>query len=81
MSRVNAADLDLILLEDSVWVPVGRVDLPSYDFALDQFFSCRRPWQRPERITAIGRFGVASNYDELSQQLEQDGIFLVHSPE
>jgi hypothetical protein len=81
MSRVHAENLDLILVEDTVWVLVGRVDLPSYDFALDQFFVCRRPRQRPEQITAIGRFGVASNYDELCQQLSKDGISLVHSPE
>ncbi len=60
---------------------VGEVDLPSYDFSLSQFFACRRPWNRPEQITAIGRFGAATNYDELYQQLAADGIFLVHSPE
>jgi hypothetical protein len=81
MPHVNPENLDLILLEDTIWVLVGAVDLPSYDFSLAQFFACRRPWNRPDRITAIGRFGVATNYDELYQQLAAKGIFLVHSPE
>ncbi|MBD2211865.1 ATP-grasp domain-containing protein [Nostoc linckia FACHB-104] len=81
MFRVNPDNLDLILLEEAVWVLLGEVNLPSYDFSLSQFFACRRPWNRPEQITAIGRFGAVTNYDELYQQLAADGIFLVHSPE
>ncbi|QIR40201.1 ATP-grasp domain-containing protein [Tolypothrix sp. PCC 7910] len=81
MFRVNPDNLDLILLEEAVWVLVGEVNLPSYDFSLSQFFACRRPWNRPEQITAIGRFGAVTNYDELYQQLAADGIFLVHSAE
>ncbi len=81
MPRINPETLDLIHLEEVVWVLVGEVGLPSYDFSLSQFFSCRRPWNRPEQITAIGRFGVSRNYDELYQQLAADGVFLIHSPE
>jgi hypothetical protein len=81
MPRVNPENLDLILLEETVWVLVGQVDLPSYDFSLSQFFACRRPWHRNEPVTAIGRFGVATNYDEIYQQLAAAGILLVHSPE
>ncbi len=80
MPRVDPENLDLILLEDTVWVLVGFVDLPSYDFSLCQFFACRRPWNRPEQITAIARFGAATNYDELYQQFAAEGIFLIHSP-
>jgi ATP-grasp domain, R2K clade family 3 len=81
MPRVNLENLDLILLEEAVWVLIGEVDLPSYDFSLSQFFACRRPWQRSEKVIAIGRFGAATNYDEIYQQLAADGVFLVHSPE
>ncbi|WP_373540536.1 ATP-grasp domain-containing protein [Chamaesiphon sp.] len=80
MPRIDRSNLDLILLEDTVWVLVGKVDLPSYDFNLTQFFSCRRPWQRPEQITAIGRFGAVSNYAKLYAQLAAEGILLIHSP-
>jgi hypothetical protein len=81
MPRVHPDDLDLIFLEDTVWVLVGKVDLPSYDFSLPQFFTCRRPWHRPKQITAIGRFGVTTDYEDLYQKLAADGIILVHSPE
>jgi ATP-grasp domain, R2K clade family 3 len=81
MPHVNRSNLDLILLEDTVWVLVGKVDLPSYDFDLAQFFACRRPWHRPEKIVAIGRFGAVTNYAKLYQELAAEGIFLVHSPE
>ncbi|MBC7880678.1 MAG: ATP-grasp domain-containing protein [Anaerolineae bacterium] len=79
----NAAleNLDLVFLEDSVWVLVGEVNLPSYDFSLAQFFACRRPWNRPKQITAVGRFGVVTDYGFLYQKLEETGISLVHSPE
>jgi hypothetical protein len=69
------------LLEDTVWVLVSKIGLSSYDFNLSQFFSCRHPWQRPEQITAIGRFGAVTNYDELYAELAAEGIFLIHSPE
>jgi hypothetical protein len=66
MSQIAPEQLDLLLLEDTIWVLVGKVDLPSYDFALTDFFACRRPWQRPDRIQAIGRFSVATNYAHLN---------------
>jgi ATP-grasp domain, R2K clade family 3 len=81
MPSVDPENLDLVLLEDSVWVLVGEVELPSYDFSLAQFFSCRRPWNRPKSITAIGRFGVVTDYDALYKKLTETGIFLIHSPE
>ena len=80
MPRIDRANLELILLEETVWVLVGKVGLSSYDFNLSQFFSCRHPWQRPEQITAIGRFGAVTNYDELYAELAAEGISLIHSP-
>ncbi len=81
MPYVDRSNLDLILLEDTVWVLVGEVGLSSYDFNLTQFFfACRHPWQRPAQIHAIGRFGAVSNYDELYAQLAAEGIYLINSP-
>jgi hypothetical protein len=80
MAIIEAADLDLLWLEETLWVLSGAVGVPSYDFNLPNFFMCRRPWQRPTKVTAIARFGVASNYDQLYSQLARDGIDLVHSP-
>jgi ATP-grasp domain, R2K clade family 3 len=80
MPNIDRSELDLILVEDTVWVLIKKINLPNYDFDLTQFFSCRRPWYRPEKVIAIGRFGAVTNYAELYQQLAIEGIFLVHSP-
>lgn len=81
MSFVDLQALDLVCLEDTVWVLMKEVGSPSYDFSLPQFFACRRPWHRSKAVTVIGRFGATTNYDSLYQQLAASGIFLVHSPE
>jgi hypothetical protein len=80
MPNIDRSELDLILVEETVWVLIKKINLPNYDFDLTQFFSCRRPWYRPEKIIAIGRFGAVTNYAEIYQQLATEGIFLVHSP-
>jgi hypothetical protein len=81
MPIVALSSLDLLLLEDTVWLALAPVDVPSYDFDPTPFFACRRPWSRPENITAIGRFGVADNYAELYAQLAVDGIRLINTPD
>jgi ATP-grasp domain, R2K clade family 3 len=81
MAQIQATDLDLIWLEECVWVLSQELGLPSYDFHFSSVFACRRPWQREQPIHAIGRFGVATNYETLHQELAQDQIFLLHSPE
>ena len=37
---------------------VRRIGDPAYDFAFDNFFACRRPYDRPDQVTAIGRVGA-----------------------
>jgi hypothetical protein len=81
MFRTRPENLDLILLEETIWILAGNIDSPSYDFSFSQLFACRRPWNRPEKLTAIGRFGAVTDYDRAYQELSTDGIFLVHSPE
>jgi hypothetical protein len=81
MPVVDVARLDVFLLEDAVWLIAGETGLPSYDFAFEHFFACRHPWQRPESVEAIGRFGASTNYAELYAELMYTGISLVHTPE
>jgi hypothetical protein len=81
MSSIEPSKLDLFLLEDVVWIAAAPTGLPVYDFPFQNFFACRHPWQRPERIIAIGRFGVTTNYQELHKRLADEGVLLVHSPE
>jgi hypothetical protein len=68
-------------LEQTVWLAEVRIDLPVYDFPFETYFACRRPYERPDRITAIARFGAASNYLDLYRELLAEGIQLVHTPE
>ena len=81
MPEVSADSLDLFCLEDTVWIACAETGLSVYDFPFDRYFACRRPWQRPATITAIGRFGVTTNYSQLYNELQSVGVQLIHSPE
>ena len=71
----------MFLLDDAVWIACAETELPSYDFPFNRFFACRRPWLRPDHISAIGRFGVTTNYSQLYTELQTRGVQLIHSPE
>ena len=80
MSLLDLTQLDVFILVDVIWLATSPVGLPSYDFPFQTFFACRRPWQRPGSVTAVGRFGASADYAELYRQLAAAGIVLVHSP-
>jgi pimeloyl-ACP methyl ester carboxylesterase len=54
--------------------------ISAYDFSFDRMIACRRPWQRPERIEAVARFGAAPSYPDTWERLESQGIALVNNP-
>ena len=81
IDTLDTAQLDVFLLEDAVWIAAAEVGLPSYDFQFDLYFACRRPWQRPDSINAVGRVGVKADYPELYSRLDSQGIRLINSPE
>jgi hypothetical protein len=74
-------DEDLIRVEDTLWVLSRRVGLPVYDFDFSRYFTCRRPWQRPDTITAVARAGAYENYNQRQAELAAEGIALIHSPD
>lgn len=78
LSRIDS--LDVFRLEDTVWVASQAIGAPLYDFAFERFFACRRPWERPSLITAIGRFGAAADYQDVYARLLDRGVELVNSP-
>ena len=80
MNEITPDQLDIFLLEDALWIATKKVDVLSYDFNFSNFFACRHPYQRPEKITTIGRFGVTTDYERLYVELEEQGIALIHSP-
>jgi hypothetical protein len=71
--------VDLFLLEDSVWVLTRPTANPSYDFLLTSLFSCRRPWNRPELVHAIGRIGAFADYRQTELELAEIGVRLVNT--
>jgi hypothetical protein len=81
MISIDPEKLDVFLLEDIVWVAASATGLQVYDFSFSTYFVCRHPWQRPDSITAIGRFGVTTNYEEFYNTLESSGIRLIHTPQ
>jgi len=77
---IRAENLDLIFLEEAVWIAKAKIGVPAYDFEFENFFACRRPFYRPEKIKIVGRFGVSTNYEGLFDSLKEDGIELIHTP-
>lgn len=72
---------DLMLLEDAVWLLAKQTNNPAYDFAFDSSFACRRPWERPDDVTAIARVGAPHDYDALFSEMANQNITLVNSPQ
>jgi ATP-grasp domain, R2K clade family 3 len=77
----STEQLDVLHLEELLWLVTSPVGLNHYDFDFDRFFACRRPWKRPDSITAIARVGAISDYPRLYDSLEREGVSLIHSPE
>jgi hypothetical protein len=81
MATANLRSADLLLVEDTLWVLTAPVGVAAYDFRFDLGFACRRPWERPDRITAVARVGAFTSYQDTYLSLGAEGIALVHSPE
>jgi hypothetical protein len=81
MISIDPEKLDIFLLEDALWIAASDTGLAIYDFAFSTYFACRHPWQRPDSITAVGRFGVTTNYEKLYGTLQASGVRLIHSPQ
>lgn len=77
---MSTAALDLVHLDDAIWVAHRTIHSPAYDFAFDRFFPCRRPYSRPNLVPAIGRLGALPSYDEEYARFSNDGIRLINSP-
>ncbi len=74
--------LDYLCLENVTWVATSPIGSPAYDFDFARSFHFKRLWSNPEgAITVIGRFGVAYDYDRVYEDMAQDNILLIHTPE
>ncbi|MEZ5427783.1 MAG: ATP-grasp domain-containing protein [Pyrinomonadaceae bacterium] len=81
MPKVEIENLNVFLLEETVWITSAEIDVPRYDFAFETFFACRHPIYRSDEISAVGRFGVTDDYADLYHSLKKDGVSLIHTPE
>lgn len=72
---------ELILVDEALWVLSAETGLPAYDFPIDRFFPCRRPWQRPPDVEVVGRIGAFEDYAARYHELLGKGSRLVHTPE
>lgn len=73
-------NIDIFKLEECLWIAHAATNVPAYDFDFSTFFSIRRPWQRPEAIKVVGRFGASSDYDGTFSELLNEGLSLIHDP-
>ena len=72
--------IDVFALDGLVWFAVQPNVGPAYDFNFEQFFACRRPYERPDEVVAIGRLGAPSSYQETFCAWLDRGVRLVNSP-
>lgn len=72
---------ELLLVDETFWLLKSETGQPAYDFPIEMFLPCRRPWQRPPEIRAIGRIGAFVDYAARYERLLRCGIRLVHDPE
>jgi hypothetical protein len=80
VSFIRDHSLDLLLVEETLWVLYASTGTPAYDFSLDRLLACRRLWQRPDQIAAVARFGAVPDYAATWAALRGEGIALIHNP-
>lgn len=78
---MNFQDTDIFQLEESVWLSVKPVGVGAYDFSFEPLFSCRRPYEMPEKSEIICRLGAFSDYEDTFNKFLQVGFSLVNSVE
>lgn len=76
-----AEDIDVFQIERTLWIAEAKIDLSVYDFPFSQLMDCRHGRYGLDEVTAIGRFGAVTNYDDLYAGLLELGVRLVHSPD
>lgn len=73
--------LDLMLVDDAVWIISSPTRQQTYDFAISDLFPTKRPLHRAGKVKTVARIGAIENYEELYGQLMQEEIELIHDPD
>ena len=71
---------DLLHVEETAWVWARPTGMPTYDFAVDRHFACRRPWRVEGEVTAILRAGATGDYAGRFDTLLRRGVRAIHDP-
>jgi hypothetical protein len=71
---------DLLLIDDALWVLTTPTGISIYDFAFDRLLAGRRPYNRPDSITAVARVGAIPEYSQYYDRWQSEGIRLIHTP-
>ena len=74
-------DVEILQLENRLWLLTRRVGVPIYDFDFRQWFVARSPMELPDGINAIARIGAIADYNQFYAECREDGIQLIHSPD
>ncbi len=67
-------------IDDELGFLEKRTGVAVYDFAFEQFFSCKHPLE-PAAIPTVARVGAPKDYAEWHSILNELGITLIHTPE
>jgi len=72
---------DLIYLDNAAWILNQPTGIAIYDFDFRRHFPCQQPWKRSGEVTAVSRCGAFVDYAASYNQLLQDSVRLIHTPE
>ncbi|TQV75231.1 DUF4343 domain-containing protein [Aliikangiella marina] len=78
---MNIREVDIINLEDTIWLGTKSIGVPAYDFTFEPLFSCRRPYQFPNEQNIIGRVGAFHDYQDAYKKFSELGFMLINNVE
>ncbi len=73
--------MDLLNLEQSLWILTRPTGLPHYDFPFERYFDYRRSWRPEQLISATARVGAILDYPRFYRCEWERGITLIHTPD
>ena len=80
MTVLQNEKLDLLLVEETLWVLNKTIRAPSYDFDLQAYFHCQHPEELPESCIGVSRAGPRVYYEAFYNDLLRAGVQLIHDP-
>ncbi len=73
--------LELLQLEDTLWVLQRQTRLPHYDFVFERYFDYKRAEWPDDLVSAVARVGAIQDYESFYRAKWEKGVNLIHTPE